>query len=200
MLHFEKILKHKNIKIKSHNEIIDLNEIIKDINYKIDFIENPVLNIILIYIMSGCDYISFFYYITKQHFFNTFIEYNQYIFNVKNNSLIFFEDSKFKIIYNSCLKLIGICYYKKYTKYFDDDVLFMPGKHCVNYMYNILSKKFYNNKEKIIPDIISLNFHLLRCEYVINMWNQALKKNINYDNPELFGWIYENNHLRFRHK
>lgn len=194
LLHFKKI--NKNIIIKNNKQYININKIITNIENKFECIDNSVLNIVFLYIVSGCDYISFFYYLTKEHFLNVFIKYIDYIFNSNFPSLYLKKDVK--INYNIWYKLISLCYYEKYQKYFDQDIIYMPGRHCAKYVYNVLKNKL-NDDKKIIPKIEALEAHIKRSEYVINIWYQALNKEINYFNPELYGWIYENDILRFKH-
>lgn len=194
LLHFKKI--NKNIIIKSNKQYININKIIKNIENKFEFIDNSILNIVFLYIVSGCDYISFFYYLTKEHFLNVFIKYKDYIFNSKFPSL--YLKKGVKINYNIWYKLISLCYYEKYKNLFEQDIVYMPARHCLNYVYNVLKNKL-NDDKKIIPKIEALEAHIKRSEYVINIWYQALNKEINYFNPELYGWIYENTILRFKH-
>jgi hypothetical protein len=195
LLHFNKL--NKNIIIKNNKQYININEIIKNIENKFKNINNCVFNIVYLYIISGCDYISFFYYLTKEHFLNVFIKYIDYIVNPNFPSFLYSKEH-IKINYNMWYKMISLCYYEKYKKYFDQDIIYMPGKHCANYVYNILKNKLDDDK-KIIPKFEALEAHLKRSEYVINTWYQALNKEINYFNPELYGWIYENGILRFKH-
>lgn len=195
LLHFKKL--NKNIIIKNNKQYININEIITNIEKKFKDVDNSALNIVYLYIISGCDYISFFYYLTKEHFLNVLIKYADYIFNSKTSSFSISKEN-IKVNYNIWYKLISFCYYEKYKKYFDKDIIYMPGKHSVNYVYNVLKRKI-NDDRKIIPKIESLKLHLKRSEYVINTWYQSLNKEINYFNPESYGWIYKDNILRFNH-
>lgn len=193
--------KNNILRVIGKNEIQDfyINEVVNDINnyFKDKIIINfPVQNVVVIYILSGCDYISHFYHVNKERFFNTYIKYFYYI-----KDLIYYKNKYIKMNTDSCLKLIGLSYFERYNEtykkegiHFKNDIINMEGKKIVEYIRNIMidninvisCKKDYI--KRIIPNYNSLLYHILRVEYVINIWNQSLEKKINYENPEKYGW------------
>ena len=65
------------------------------------------------------------------------------------------------------------------------------GKENVKNVKKCLYKTIKDNR-KIIPDIYILNTHINRCVYVLDMWNQARKRNPKYNDINDYGWIYQN--------
>lgn len=105
----------------------------------------------------------------------------------------------------SCLKLIGLCYLEKYKKideeYFNNDLIDMK-EDVVTQLREIMIKNLdkYFDKGKydfrnLIPDKNSLNYHILRTQYILNIWNQSLNREINYFDPEKYGWIKNKNNI-----
>ncbi|CEG84970.1 hypothetical protein RMATCC62417_18710 [Rhizopus microsporus] len=211
LLLYDKLI-YKNIKIiietkhKEENKDIYENYYINNINNNIksifkNKIKYPIINILIIYVLSGCDYVSSIYKIGKESFIKTYIEsfdnigdlvYN-YNYNIINLNI------------DSCLKLIGLCYLNKYIAkgydYFNNDLINKKGKEVVKYLRQTMIKNINkkNNDEEyikmLIPDEKSLYFHILRTKYVINIWNQSLKNQINYFNPKEYGWVKNDNDI-----
>lgn len=204
LLLYNKLI-YKNIKIiietkhKSNNKEIYKTYYINNIYNNIESIfknkvKYSIINFIIIYVLSGCDYVSPIYKICKNDFIET---YKKYINNI--GDLVY--SYKYNIInlnIDSCLKLIGLCYISKYKKkgyYFNDNLINKNGREIVKYLRQVMIKNINNtNKNEyfiknLISDEKSLYYHILRTKYVINIWNQSLKNTINYSNPEYYGWI-----------
>lgn len=185
--------------IKNENENIYANDFFDDINklFK-NKCKYPAINYVIIYIISGCDYISPFFYISKYIFMETYKKYIDYIGDlIHNDNMV--------INVESCLKLIGLCYLEKYKKideeYFNNDLIDMK-EDVVTQLREIMIKNLdkYFDKGKydfrnLIPDKNSLNYHILRTQYILNIWNQSLNREINYFDPEKYGWIKNKNNI-----
>lgn len=175
------------------NKFIDINKLINNTKDIFLNIENIIPTIVLIYILSGCDYLPSFYYITKEHIFKTFVEY-------KNNSwlkngLCNLELNNIIINTDLCLKFIALCYYNKYKKIFKTNInIFLQnsksGKEFVDYVYEIL-KNCNIDVQKLIPKTEILEKHILKCKYVLNLWIQSYKRNPKYNNILEYGWSYD---------
>lgn len=120
-IHF---LKDKNIKLViEKNKIIDIKKIINITKNKFINIKNIIPSIVLLYIISGCDYIPSFYYITKEHVFKTFIEYKDSLW--LKNGLCSISFNNIIINKDICLRFIALCYYNKYKKQFKKNDIFL---------------------------------------------------------------------------
>lgn len=187
------LLKNKNIKlIINKDKIIDIKKLIDNTKSRFVNIKNIIPTIVILYILSGCDYLPGFYYITKEHVFKTLVKYgNSEIFK---NGLCNSKLNNIDINIDLCLNFINLCYYDKYKRFFkkDNDLLLQNkiNQDYIKYIYNTL-KENCTDIQKNIPDIKTLNNHILKCKFVINLWVQAYKrKPKSYDILE-YGWSYD---------
>lgn len=194
LLHYDLyLLKNKNIKLViDKNKIIDIKKLIDITKSKFVNIKNIIPTIVILYILSGCDYLPCFYYISKEHVFKTLVKYKNN--EILKNGLCIFELNNIDLNIDLCLNFISLCYYDKYKKYFKkDNDLFLQSKFnqdCIKYIYNTLKDNCIDI-QKNIPDMKTLNNHILKCKYVINLWVQSYKRKPKYHDILEYGWSYD---------
>ena len=158
-----------------------------------------------LYVVTGCDYISFFSGIGKSTFMRYFYQYSEFITSgstvpgtLADCSL---ADNSFNIGFLAFLRLIGTVYYKKYASAFTNPT---PQAHFNSFTQSDSSVKsqhirwlddirnsiydrtqFENN---MIPSIEALYRHWMRACWVIDMWRQAESNEIVLKPLELHGW------------
>ena len=162
----------------------------------------------MLFISTGCDYISYFKFIGKATILNNFFQYASFICGdnlvgcLHGTSLGNTEDN-----FLSFIRLIGTCYFKKHTTAF----VAIKGYKTPSHLYNSLDpslppkerhRVWLNtirevvsdriiNKEDRVPTITSLWRHWLRCCWVSQMWQNSYQPDIfsSLPSPQDSGWI-----------
>lgn len=80
-------------------------------------VTHPVLSIMALYVLTGCDYTSSFFLCTKSKFMDTFIDNISFI--CSGGSLAIVKDGVFRSINTDAwIRLTQAVYYSKYKKFF----------------------------------------------------------------------------------
>ena len=167
----------------------------------------PVIQ--MLYISTGCDFISFFNGLGKVTFLATFFEHAEFIASNSGNtpgSLIHTTSEGLL----SFVRLVGCTYYKKHKAAFRpsfptpmslynsvmsaNDELHSTHTKWLNVIRDrIWSRVQY--EEDMIPSYDALRRHWMRSSWVASVWYQATTNNIQYPPVENFGWTLTDNCL-----
>ena len=166
-----------------------------------------------LFVVSGCDYVSFFSEIGKATFLRYFFAYASFITSGESLTPGTLADTKLggaqlDLGFLAFLRLIGTVYFKKHASGFDTP---SPATHFKRYTSsttsikqqhihwineirdNIWSRTKFENQ--MIPSVEALKLHWQRSCWVINMWSQADKNHMVLPDIEQFGWKIVNNSL-----
>ncbi len=169
----------------------------------------PTVNKIfqMLFICSGCDYISYFHGHGKAVFFNIFFQHAQFISGQHadgslSNISIENRDKGFLAF----LRLVGTIYFKKHISAMSSiknvetpqqlfnsvQVLNIKDKHIqwYNTIRSIVSERISDERDRM-PSHTSMWRHWLRCCWVGLMWDNSTQQNIEQSlpSPETCGWI-----------
>ena len=166
---------------------------------------NPVLQ--MLYICSGCDYISYFVGYGKAAFFNVFYQHATFISgNAEQGLLCDYSSGKQHNGFLAFLRLIGTLYFKKYYSVFVSVKGFetprqmfnslptnlpLPKQHQQWYQQIrcVVSERITTEEERM-PSHTALWRHWLRSCWIAQMWQNSPKSDIfqNLPPPENCGW------------
>ena len=158
----------------------------------------------VVFICSGCDFVSYFVRLGKQPFFNTFFQYAAFICGLfienaegtlSNTNLD--EDSDFGWL--AFYPFIGCVYFTAHrsclNKYISPIELFQtlhfPTKsECHKQFLEIIRKATWKGtyKDELLPSDSALQFHWLRSCLVSTVWGLALEPVFMYPNVSEYGW------------
>ncbi len=161
----------------------------------------------LLFICSGCDYVSYFHGHGKVAFLNTFFQHAPFITGEHADGLLSDtgEDVKERGFLSS-LRLIGTLYSKKHISamaslknvetpqqlYNSITEASIKEKHVAwyNTISSIVCERISDKRDRV-PSHTSMWRHWLRCCWVGMMWNNATQQDLNEDlpEPESSGWI-----------
>ena len=160
----------------------------------------------VLYICSGCDYISYFAGHGKPLFFNHFFQHANFI-NGKEmtGSLSDIDESVNEVGFLAFIRLIGTVYFKKYYSAIASlKGVYTPQQlyHCFpNHSIKEQHLQWYNeirlivsdritNEEERMPTHTSMWRHWLRSCWVAKMWQNSWSGDImhNIPNPTESGW------------
>ena len=147
-----------------------------------------------IFVVTGCDYISFFCQTGKAKFLASMFQYSSFITggdynaNTPGTLVDIHLDNTMNVGFLAFQRLIGVVYFKKHCAAFDVDTPvahfnkcgqqgLTPEKHHSAWLENIRqtiwSRITYENE--MIPTDNALLFHWKRSCWVLHMWRQANK-------------------------
>ena len=157
----------------------------------------------VVYVCTGCDFISFFHGLGKAYFLNTLFEYNAFICsdNEQTPGTLAEPESDSSVL--SFFRLVGCTYFRKHK------AAFLPTYETPMNVFNSLLKdhqtprdhhctslQFMRERvwsrikyeEEMIPSDDALHRHWKRSCWVLSVWKQANSNNINYPPLNGNGW------------
>ena len=161
-----------------------------------------------LYIITGCDYISYFSGMGKATFLKLFFQHAEFITSEQSDGCLSHIDTSTTSFY-SCIKLIGSAYFKKNLATMVSKLGFETPNHLFNSMNPELTiedrhKEWYMSIKRVIrivsedqrpPTLTALWKHWTRSCWIKKMWlNSTLPDQ--YDGlrpPETQGWIKSDN-------
>ena len=192
--------------------LLNLNKLCNSIEYDVRFgrLSSDLLSVIqMLYVCTGCDYVSFFKDHGKKSFFDTFVKNSDFILTDKGytGSLKDFQVDKERG-FLSFLRLVGSEYFKKCSHEFIDKCPDLKPESVfksiteehksslenhtqfINCLREALFKRC--DEEHNLPSVEALYFHWLRSCWVCKVWSQADKNLVVYPPLEDFGWSITN--------
>lgn len=184
-------------------------------------IQHPCSTLTALYIVTGCDYLSFFYRVTKQNFLNVFLENLEHI--CCNGRFIEIGDNTISILEDSWIKLVVSVYFYKHHKFYKSksvacvyngiknsptaypfaDMLkwleyekidsLVQWHEFVRKVTFQLSKVDKDYESKLLPSWQSLVFHCKRADYVLKLIASASSIHSPHLLCEQFGWNIDAN-------
>ena len=165
-----------------------------------------------LYVVTGCDYISFFSGLGKATFLRYFFQHAKFIAGVSPPTQGSLSDTKLSDdMYNEgflvFIRLIGVVYLKKNATAFDLD---SPESHFkkflsiadVHQQHSAWLEGIRQNiwdritiETQMVPSTEALWRHLKRSCWVIDMWRQAEKNTMQLTTITEFGWNLADNVL-----
>ena len=169
------------------------------------YVPPPTLTSVLqtLFVVSGCDYISFFSGIGKASFLRCFFQHAQFITgntNYTKGSLAEAQlDGNYENGFMAFLRLIGTAYFKKHAAAFDS---VSPECHFKNFFNPSFSKQHQEwiddvrqktwdrstHEAEIAPSTDALWRHWKRSCWVIDMWKQADCQSMLLSPLTSYGW------------
>ena len=166
--------------------------------------QNSHSNVIqTLFVVSGCDYISFFSGIGKATFTKHFYQHAEFITgdtHYTSGSLVNTQlDETLKTGFLAFLRLIGTVYFKKHASAFD---LLTPESHFKTFTCTSTEKQHHEWIDSIrqkswdrsvyesdtVPSTEALWRHWMRSCWVLDMWRQSHSSNMNLALLTNFGW------------
>lgn len=158
----------------------------------------------VLYICSGCDFISFFNGLGKASFLSTFFEYCGFICSCSDHAPGMLTDTYPDMQgFLSFLRLVGCAYFRKHKSaflpsYSSPMALFNSlaneGEtvldHHITWL-NFLRERIWSKikyEEEMIPSSGALERHWMRSCWVVSVWRQATDNCITYPPLESNGW------------
>ena len=161
----------------------------------------------ILFISTGCDYISYIKTLGKATILNIFYQYSQFISGTNMPGLLYHTNSSTKANgFLSFVRLVGTCYFKKHLAAF----IALKGHETPFHLYNSLDASLPNrekhelwlqeirkvvserilNEEERVPSITSLWRHWLRSCWVHEMWQNSSEEDLytSLPLPEESGW------------
>ena len=208
----------KNVYVALDNTfetLLNLNKLSYSIRYDEKFGRSlpDVLSIIqMLYVSTGCDYISFFKDHGKKSFFDTFAKNSEFISagrSFKGTLGDFKGESENGFL--SFLRLVGCEYFKKCQYEFKDPCPDLQPESVFKYVAKDSKTDLENHtrfiktlrealfkrcdEEHNLPSVEALHYHWLRSCWVCKVWSQADKNSIVYPPLEQYGWVVKGNKL-----
>ena len=166
-----------------------------------------------LYVVTGCDYISFFSEIGKTSFMCNFYQYAPFISGGEDAMPGKLSDTSLSHTNNrlglrAFLRLVGVSYFKKYASSFEEE---SPVEHYNKHKNNTLSlfqqhaawlnkiretiwdRIAYENQ--MLPSTDALRLHWERSCWVIHMWRQANERQMEPLPLTAHGWCIEDDQL-----
>ena len=159
-----------------------------------------------LFVVSGCDYISFFSQLGKATFMRYFFQYASFITaanqpNTPGTLANITLDTDYKTGFLSFIRLIGVVYFKKHASGFDTP---SPQAHfskfrnpslSVNQQHSVWLDDIRQNiwdrikfENETIPSYDALYLHWQRSCWVMDMWRQADQNTIALKPITEYGW------------
>ncbi len=163
----------------------------------------------VLYVTSGCDYISFFSQLGKASFLRYFFQYSSFI-SCGNEHPGTLADTGLahEQGYLAFIRMIGTLYFKKHSTGFEtpspashfltfcDPNLTALQQHSV-WLDDIRQNIWYRVKfeNEMIPSDEALRLHWRRTCWVVDMWSQATRNTMILEPITDHGWTVQNNQL-----
>lgn len=192
----------KNFSIES--EYIDMTKLIDSLFHDLQMhcIDNIPDFLQALYILSGCDFVSFFHGYGKKTFFETFRKNAHFILD---ETLL--TDTETDSGFCAFLKIILCVYFckhraafqphvsvKELCQTFSDQLDITTLKAITQHFREKMWERIDTEKE-LLPNLEALHLHWKRCCWVILYWKQALCNTMNLPPLEDFGWQFHDHIL-----
>jgi hypothetical protein len=203
-----------------NSQYIDINTLLQSLQNDIDLqgllVDNIVRVFQMLYISTGCDYVSFFKDHGKKSFYKTFYKYSGFICGLADHtlgSLCDYHTSGMQEGFLSFVRLIGCEYFSKCVTTFlsicpdgNPGSLYATTYNGDANMYenhNVWLNKIREavtvltpSEEYYIPSITSLKYHWQRACWVAQVWGQADLNYVAYPPLSDHGWgVADDNRL-----
>ena len=165
----------------------------------------------LLYVTTGCDYVSFFFSLGKTTFMKTFFQHAQFITGqlpytsgtLSDTSLV---HERYEQGFLSFLRLVGTTYYKKNAIAFESC---SPESHFKSFQDKASTEsqlQVHSNwledirqavwdritvENEVLPSVEALWRHWKRSCWVLDMWDQADQNPIEVKDISSYGWIVQ---------
>lgn len=164
----------------------------------------------VLYVVSGCDFTSFFFGVSKQAFLKALFTYSVFITTPCTNipgSLADVEPESNGFL--AFVRLVGVAYFMKNKRafsfsspasYFDSfkkDGQDIEEQHTD--WYQSIREKIWERvcfEDNLPPSTEALKLHWLRSIWVINYWRQACERKTTLLPTEKFGWRTESGSIQ----
>ena len=162
-----------------------------------------------LYVVTGCDYISFFSQVGKASFMRYFYQYASFISSAREYPGTLADtclsDGMYQQGYLAFLRLIGTVYFKKHCTGFDTQSPIShfqtfkdkgPDQH-LSWLDNIRQNMWFRVKfeNEMVPSNEALLLHWKRACWVIDMWSQADQNTMKLQPITNYGWTVNENML-----
>jgi hypothetical protein len=202
----------------SSSEYLDLNKLITSIHSMTDFRHYPPRvigkEIQVLFVLSGCDYVSFFQNCSKLNFLKAYIN-NIHFVSFKEDYTGSLSQTNAEDWMDGQLaffRLLACVYFKKCASSFrmsmslkhtpspeevlqniteanpDKTELEVTSLWLDQIRQAVMKEPGCESEEKWMPSFDSLQLHWKRCCYVMQMWQQADQNIITYPDVEKWGW------------
>ena len=165
----------------------------------------------VLYVTTGCDYVSFFFSLGKTTFMKTFFQHAQFITGqlpytsgtLSDTSLV---HERYEQGFLSFLRLVGTTYYKKNAIAFESC---SPESHFKSFQDKASTEsqlQVHSNwledirqavwdritvENEVLPSVEALWRHWKRSCWVLDMWDQADQNPIEVKDISSYGWIVQ---------
>ena len=166
---------------------------------------------LFLYATTGCDYVSYFRWLTKKIFLDIFYQNTDFICKTivyqdqncpRLGCLSDHEDDE--NMHLSFLRLIGCAYFGTRKSSYEDDQIF-SAQQLYEKLYSPNEDQLTNhhkwlddirkglfdtvdNEEKFLPSNDALHLHFLRSLYAFKIWYQSSKPTISFPSLTDYGW------------
>lgn len=153
------------------------------------------------FIVSGCDYLSFFSGYGKAAFFNSLFQYSEFITGGEcPGTLADTDPQNMEIGFQACMRLVGTCYFQKNLAGFACDGKDTPSQLYQSFSENNLKQWWdeirstcserIGTEEDRPPTYTALYKHWKRVCWVSRMWNNSILEDPyeSLENGEDHGW------------
>ena len=162
-----------------------------------------------LYVVTGCDYISFFSQVGKASFMRYFYQYASFISSAREYPGTLADtclsDGMYQQGYLAFLRLIGTVYFKKHCTGFDTQSPIShfqtfkdkgPDQH-LSWLDNIRQNMWFRVKfeNEMVPSNEALLLYWKRACWVIDMWSQADQNTMKLQPITNYGWTVNENML-----
>ena len=157
----------------------------------------------VVYVSTGCDFISFFHGLGKASFLNSLFEYSAFVCSNSEKAPGMLANVPSNPAFLSFLRLVSCCYFRKHK------AVFLPAYPTPMTLFNslaepqlspeahhsawlgVMREKIWSRikyEEEMIPSYTSLERHWQRSCWVLSVWKQANANNIVYPPLDSSGW------------
>ena len=185
-------------------EFIDINSLVSLISNDIQLQGSQKVEecLLMVYILSGCDFVSFFKGCGKKKFFDCFRKNFGFI----TNELCHVGNDKGLLAF---YRLVLTVYFLRYKTAFEassveDLYKKLPGnddlekhKSLIHSFREIMWDRA-TNEEDMLPNADALKLHWMRCCWVYKYWQQSFSSNMKLEQVQEYGWTLNNDVISFK--
>ena len=165
-----------------------------------------------LYVVTGCDYVSYFHGIGKIKFLRVFFQHASFISNGQEQpgTLADITPERESLGFLSFVGLVGTVYFKLHLQAFVhrtpeshlqsfcmlDEISNSTEQHHL-WLDDICKKTWARAKSPAdeVPSFDALLYHWKRCVWVLHMWKQSLNNTVNLLPMTSYGWEMKDGHL-----
>ena len=205
--------KHYLVQIKvphANPKYVDIKKLLLAFQYDPDLASLPQTQLgsimLQLYIVTGCDYISYVSGMGKATFLNIFFQHADFIAGMQwDGCLCQTDQSTIKSGFNSCIRLLGTAYFKKNLATMVSKLGFETPEQLYNSMKADMSieekhREWYLSMKRVIrivsedqrpPTLTALWKHWSRSSWVKEMWRNSSEANqyAGLQPPDTQGWL-----------